>query len=366
MPIRVLFTCGREPTYPRNSFIQAAFAHSFQVIPVTDSSHSLPLRYARLALKLLQARRLAFDLIFVGFLGQPLVPFIRRLTPQPVLFDAFLSVYDTLCFDRRRFSPGSLPGKSAFRLDQTSCSLADRVILDTQAHADYFHQMFGVPQEKLRSLFVGCDENLFYPQSQDHTTLARSGEARQVLFYGSYLPLQGVDIIVRAAALLQDSPGIHFRLIGRGMEWERVRQLAHELDLHNVEFLPPVPLADLPAVISQADVCLGGHFGRSEKAGRVIAGKTFQCLAMGKPTIVSDNPANRELLTHGVDAWLCPMDDPVALAASIRGLLQDAALRVELGHNARRTFLARASLQALTPEICKMVEELIKSGRPGK
>ena len=45
----------------------------------------------------------------------------------------------------------------------------------------------------------------------------------------------------------------------------------------------------------------------------MIVGKTFQCLAMGRPTIVADNAANAELLTHAEDAWSCRPNDPPAL-----------------------------------------------------
>ena len=179
-----------------------------------------------------------------------------------------------------------------------------------------------------------------------------------VLFYGSFLPLHGLEVIIRAAKLLDADERIRFRVIGNGLEYPRIRRLADQLRLSNIEFLPPVPLSELPAQIAGATMCLGGHFSVSEKAQRVIAGKTFQCLAMGKPTIVGDNIANRELLTPGHDAWFCQSGDAEALAQAILALTNTPDLGVHLGRNARETFLARASIAALSQQVRLMVESL--------
>jgi glycosyltransferase involved in cell wall biosynthesis len=80
---------------------------------------------------------------------------------------------------------------------------------------------------------------------------------------------------------------------------------------------------------------------------------------MGKATIVSDNPANREILTHGNDAWFCEMNNPNALANSIQQLAEDQALRTKLGQSAHNTFMKRASLKAQTPHIKQIVEKMI-------
>lgn len=354
--MRVLFTCGREPEYPRNAVLQAGLDRCSDLMSITERSPSLPLRYARLAARLLRVRG-KYDLMVVGFFGQPLMLLARRLTSQPILFDAFISTYDTLCFDRGQFAPGSLVGRLAYWLDRTSCDRADLVLLDTQAHAEYFHRTFGVPRDKLRVLFVGCDESLFFPRAggEETTTL--------VLHYGSFLPLHGADVIVRAAKILESVPHLRFRMIGNGPELGRTRRLAEELGLRNVEFRPPVPLARLPDEIAQATICLGGHFGPSEKASRVIAGKTFQCLAMGKPVIVGDNRANRELLTPEHDAWFCAMSDAEALAAAILRLASDRDLRTHLGDQGRQTFLARASSAVLGAELCRIVGELAAASR---
>jgi glycosyltransferase involved in cell wall biosynthesis len=355
MSLRVLFTCGREPEYPRNAVLCAALSNYFNVIEVTDGHHLLPLRYLRVIIKLLSVSRNDYEAMVVGFLGQPLMIVARLLSSKPILFDAFLSVYDTLCYDRKIFAPGSLVGKTAFWLDQRSCELADFIILDTTAHVEYFHTTFGIPRNKLASLFVGCDEDIFYPRPIKSTTPV-------VLYYGSYLPLQGIDVIVRAAKLLENHAEIHFRIIGEGMESHNIQSLVQDLEVSNIEFLPPVPIEELPDHIGQATVCLGGHFGSAEKASRVIAGKTFQCIAMGKPTIVGDNPANRELLTHGFDAWFCSMNDPQALANAILQLVNNPTLCEDLGKHAYQTFKRKASIQVLSEKLRDIVERLVESG----
>ncbi len=353
--MQVLFTCGREPSYQRNIILRTCLERNFAVQSVTDASKRLPIRYARLILKLFSTRA-RHDMACVGFLGQPLVPLVRLRTRKPILFDAFLSVYDTLCFDRKRFAPSSPAGRLAFWLDRTSCSLADLVLLDTEAHARYFCDTFGVPPAKVRRLFVGCDETVFFPRTiQSPQPL--------VLFYGTFLPLHGIDIIIRAAKLVGAASRTRFRVIGDGMEYERIRQLCNELDVQNVEFKAPMPIDRLADEVAAATVCLGGHFSTIDKAKRVIAGKTFQALAMGKATIVGDNPANRELLTPGYDALFCPMGDPQALASAVLTLLGDAELRAYLGGNGFRTFQERASSDVLSREVGRMVGELVGAPR---
>jgi glycosyltransferase involved in cell wall biosynthesis len=86
-------------------------------------------------------------------------------------------------------------------------------------------------------------------------------------------------------------------------------------------------MEQLPQYISRASVCLGGHFSLLPKAARVISTKTFQFLAMRKPTIVGDNPATRELFTPGEDICVVLMGDASALAQAIETLADDPGLR---------------------------------------
>jgi len=141
--MRILFIAGREPAYMRNAVILDGLRkNGIEIIECTSSSSSYVVRYLNVLGKFILNRERGFDAIFVGYFGQPLVPVIRKLTNKPIIFDAFLSSYDTMCFDRRRFKPNSLGGRFFYWLDRYSCELADKVLLDTNAHVDYFVDLY--------------------------------------------------------------------------------------------------------------------------------------------------------------------------------------------------------------------------------
>ena len=356
-PMRVLFLTGREIQYPRNDVLLRAFRRFSQVTVLSETTNgSLIGRSLQVGLQALSHLRSGkYDLVFVGFYGHFLMLPTGLLTQQPILFDAFLSTYDTMSFDRQIFGPQTMRGRLAFWLDRTACRLADHVLLDTEEQVTYFNHTFNLPLQAFSALHVGNNEDLFYPQSgnrQDGTT--------SVLYYCSYLPLHGVETVIRAAASLKKEP-IHFRLIGSGLEYRRIRKLADELALQNVTFIPPVSLTTLPDEIATADICLGGHFGNSYKAARVIPGKIYQILAMARPVIATTTPANQRLLSHRETAYLCPPHDPDALAASILALHRNPALRHHLAVQGRLLYEAQCSEAVITAQLTKLVHCLTKS-----
>ncbi len=354
--MRFLYISGRELGYVRNDVLLRAFYRlgTVQVIGETQSGPMLSriMRVFFRALPYLLFQH--YDLIFVAFYGHLLMLPVGILSHSPVLFDAFVSTYDTLCFDRQRFKPRSLLGRLTFWLDQTACRLADLTLLDTQCHVDYFIHTFGLISDKVKCLPVGCNEDIFYPRPQ-----VKNGKLTTVLYYSSYLPLHGVEITVRAAGLLRSESAVCFRLIGTGQEYLKVHKLADELGLENVTFLPPVSLDTLANEIASADICLGGHFGRSDKSRRVIPGKIYQILSMGRPLIAADTPANRELLSDGLNACFCPQDNPEALADAILKLHHDPAMREQLSYQARSLFLEKCSEIVITEHLHKLVDGMI-------
>jgi glycosyltransferase involved in cell wall biosynthesis len=269
--------------------------------------------YPQLLWKLMRAPRA--DVILVAYPGHfdvPLIKVVAWARGVPIIFDKFISLFDTVVSDRGLRSPRSPVGRTARLIDRLSCRLADRVLADTPEHAQFFARHSGVEPERFRVLWVGAEDAIFHPHPE------RSPVPRRVLFYGSFVPLHGVEWIVRAARLLLPE-AIELRLIGTGQDHPRLRRLADEIGAANIRWIDGVPLDELPLEIASATLCLG-IFGATAKAGRVIPNKLFQCVAVGRPVLSGETPALRSAFAEGEVAGCAPAD-PAALALAIRQLI---------------------------------------------
>jgi len=359
MKPRVLFISGREVEYIRNRVLIKALRMHFNVSILTPNARGI-IRRSIIGLSHFIIRRPNCDVCFAGFYAQPIAIALSILQRKPIILDAYVPTYDTLCEDRRWFRPRSPIGRLAYWLDRHSCQVATRVITDTQAHAHYFAETFSIPQDKLVPVYVGCDESLFYPRNETPADQQRF----EVFYYGAFLPLHGTEVIIQAAALLRDRPEIHFTLGGDGRCRAAVQQLVADLTLTNVDLIGWIPLEQLPGYIAQASICLGGHFSTIPKAARVISTKTFQFIAMRKPTIVADNPATRELFAPGEHVCAVPMGDPVALAKAIRILADDNALRYHIAAGGYEVFRQQLTTHIIATQLALVTEKALCASIP--
>jgi len=300
-----------------------------------------------------------YDVMVVGYAGHFDIFLAKLLTifsGKPLVFDALLSLTETIVEDRGLAPRGSLLAHLAYLVDKYSCRLADLVLLDTQAHMQHFHRDFGAGLDKLRQVPVGADE----VYCRDSSSSGNEGDPFRVLYFGQYIPLHGVNYIVQAAKILEEHADIRFELVGDGQTYEEVFSLAQRLQVRNVtfhrEWFSPENL--IAGFIRPADVCLG-IFGDSAKARRVVPIKVFVALAMGKPVITGDSPAARELLTHGADAILCEMANPQALAQAILLLKNDRSLRERIAAQGHLLFQQKFSSQVIGATVKNYLAEVI-------
>lgn len=350
--LRISFVAGREPEYVRNSMLLRALRLAgADVTECVSSLGNYPFRFSASMLRFARSKRA--DLVFVGFLGHPLVPLIRRFRDLPIVFDAFLSIYDTLALDRGWFSPHSLPASLARRLDVRACSAADLVILDTATHASFFRESFQIPASRLAHIYVGADPEIFQPQDID-----RSDTTLRVFFYTTFRRLQGADVVLKAAVRLRFNDNIRFIIGGDGPSRSRVLAGFRRDELSRIQFPGWIPYRQLPAWIGSAHLCLAGHFGTVPKARRVIPGKTFQFLACQRPVIVSEGPANGEILTDGRNAFAVPAGEPEALANRIESLVTDRKALERVGHAGFETYLRYGTPEVIAGRLADMLNGL--------
>ncbi|HPQ42880.1 MAG TPA: glycosyltransferase [Syntrophales bacterium] len=225
------------------------------------------------------------DYYILGFRGYEIFWIVRILTiGKPLILDHMMSPYDSLISEKKLFKKGRFIERLIYYYEKSILKYSDIVLTDTVIHRKFFSNLFKKEEKKIYAVHVGTDEDLFkmIPSGNE----VQKKDLLNVLFYGSFLPLHGINIILTVAYLLQDKP-ICFTIIGGdGKALRNFNAMKKRLGLNNIIHKKWVPFEQLPDVIHQADVCLGGPFGNTGQACRVVTGKTFQSLAMGKTVIV--------------------------------------------------------------------------------
>ena len=298
-----------------------------------------------------------YDVMIVGYPGHfdmLIAKILTAMRKRPLVFDAFLSLYDSMVSDRKVIPPASLKARLLHFIDRWACRLANIVLLDTNAHIDYFRVEFHLKKKKFRRIFIGTDDSHFAPRE----TLKESKKF-VVIHYGKFIPLHGLQYIIEAAKRLERERDIEFQLIGDGQLFEEIRILTRKLRVKNVSFIGWVAQVELPAYIANADLCLG-IFGDTAKAKRVIPNKVFECLAMKKAVITGDSEASSEVFTNGENILLCRMADSKAIADSILLLKHNKKLRTNIAHNGYKLFKNRFSPGILGNELFNILAKMIE------
>jgi glycosyltransferase involved in cell wall biosynthesis len=81
---------------------------------------------------------------------------------------------------------------------------------------------------------------------------------------------------------------------------------------------------------------------------------SLEAMACGLPVVTTDVPGCRETVREGENGLLVPPRDPVALAAALRRLIEDAPLRQRLGQRSRERAVQEFSNEVVTAATLKI------------
>lgn len=279
-------------------------------------------------IKKLRSLHNEYDVLFCAFPINYNVIIAKFFQNKKIVIDAFFPLYDAYVFDRKVFSARSPLALVYYCLDWINVKLADLVITDTAEHASYWKRI--CPKARVQVIPVGSHSEDFFPEDADDI----QGKPFIVSFHGSYIPLQGVEVILRAAELLKDNRDINFRLIGPKKMIAELQPMVEQKTLR-VEMIQWLPVAELNTKLNEASVVLG-IFGDTPKTDRVVPNKLFQGVAVRKPVITKDTSAVRGLFTE--DELCLVKNTPEALAEAILYLYQHRITGQQLASRAYRKY----------------------------
>ncbi len=336
------------PAYVRSKTLIAALRRMPGIKVYTAVNTSTHIwRYGQTLIQLLNIRiRHKPDIYILGFRGYEHYWLIRLLTiGKPLIFDHMMSPYDSLVHEKKRIRGNSLLGKLLFKYEECVLNNADLTLTDTDLHKTFFVNLFGLDSNKIFDVPVGADETLFYPQRQLPPPASKSFT---VFFYSSFLPLHGIAIILEAAALLRQRPIQIILVGGHKQNLDQFHLTIKQKQLTNIIHHEWIDYQQLPELIAQADLCLGGPFGNTGQARRVITGKTYQFLAMAKPTVIGEVEGAQEYFKDKDNCLLVPQGDAKALAEAIYWVYANQDKLPEIGANGRKLYQSHFSIERIS------------------
>ena len=184
---------------------------------------------------------------------------------------------------------------------------------------------------------------------------------RSIFFCGRHEPRKGLEVLLRAHETLGDD--VQLVIASEGPETARLRheypETPHRLWLGRIS--DQIKTRELHSCSVFCAPALGG-----ESFGIVL----LEAMAGGATVVASDIDGYRNVATHDLDARLVVPDDPDRLAAELRLVLDDAALRARLADQGRQR-ARQFSMDALAAAYVDLYREAIASapddgGREGE
>jgi|SRR5579863_1731520 len=193
----------------------------------------------------------------------------------------------------------------------------------------------GVPPEKVALFSDWVDPQLFSIAPPEESQEATRKSPFIVTHFGNMGVKQGLDVMLEAAKLSRNDPGVVYLLVGDGAARSILESKARELNLPNLRFLPLQPHDRFLDLLAQSDVCL---VTQQRTVGDIVfPSKVITLLAAARPVIASVGAGSevaRVIAEAGAGITVAP-ENPRALADAVMRLRADRALSARMGRAGR-------------------------------
>ncbi|MEM8946552.1 MAG: glycosyltransferase family 4 protein, partial [Planctomycetota bacterium] len=226
---------------------------------------------------------------------------------------------------------------------------ADQVLVLGRDMSELIQEKYGVPESKIEYIphWSSFETSEAIPADQTNMWQQEKLDGKFVVQYSGNMGLwHDMESIVRAAALLKDSPHIQFLFIGEGRRKAGAYKLAQELGCENISWLPFQPKETLKDSLSCCHMAIISQ--RRVVKGVAVPCKVYGILASGRPILAlvpKDSEVEMIVNEEQCGATAEP-DDPEGIAAAIRQFAESPEQIVEMGKNSFNAFSEKYTIES--------------------
>ncbi len=205
----------------------------------------------------------------------------------------------------------------------------------TQGLLDEVREKFPeIPEERTLLGRIGVDTRR-WDRPMDRPLPAPGARRVRIVSVGRMHHNKAFDILMEATRRLVDKGyELEVRIIGDGAERDRMEALRRDLQLEGiVTFLGSMSEDEIIDELLDADIF--SAVSRHEPLGVVY----MEAMSLGVPTLGTTSGGVHEIIDDGRSGLLVEPNDPDALAAALKRLIEDPALRRELGEAGRESIV---------------------------
>ena len=241
-------------------------------------------------------------------------------------------------------------------MEQYLVQQADCIIAATTDERTQIIRYCGATSNQIEVIPCGVDLKLFVPQERlwARKQLGLKPNLPVLLFAGRLDPFKGPDLLLRAAALMENEAQIV--IVGGKLNGDKDLQqlqiLAAELDIsQRVHFLGARPQQELPLLYNAADVTVVPSY--HESFGLVAV----ESLACGTPVVATRAGGLTSIVRHGETGFLVPRC-PGFFAERLDVLLNDPDLYAQMVAAARPS-VVQFSWASIAEQVHAVYEALV-------
>lgn len=220
----------------------------------------------------------------------------------------------------------------------------------------------GFPEEKITTVYTGLDLDLFKPVARDEALLKEFDVpvgGMVILYVGKLASWKGVHMLPNAAkALLQMGyKNFTFLIAGKGAQFDNLQNVIKEAGIQrHFRYAGFVPYMEMQRLYSLADIFVMPSYPTmhtQEQFGMVLV----EAMACKVPAVVSATGSIPEVA--GDAGLIFNAGDFFGLAGKIALLMDNAALRKELGEKGRKRALAHFDAKKNAMKIYGVYEKVL-------